>query len=328
MASSLDKLKDLDITREELNAIGTALKDDKFRKLLCDYVEEVNNPENQKQYETEITQLEKERGNDVTFIKPVPGYVIKTSADGNTKCFVNICANDNVERPSSFPTVSEGSSGNQWNLPHLLTPPRKDVDRKKAYCVVYDVLYHPTTLQLAHNSEAFRKMVNNVTCETVEKNFDVKLDVKNLKFPKMKYKGSPKPTVIRKALGHTAQLCPEEQAVMDKIFDAIPKGDRQAAKMKMQSVGDDRKSDYTTPTFVIKHRSHLEVEDFTEHKMAKLNIAIPKELIVEVNLPLLKGAGDVELDVTEKTVHLISEKPAKYELSLTLPYQVWQDNGE
>lgn len=33
------------------------------------------------------------------------------------------------------------------------------------------------------------------------------------------------------------------------------------------------------------------------------------------------------LDVTEKTVHLLSEKPAKYKLEITLPYEVIQDAG-
>lgn len=46
-----------------------------------------------------------------------------------------------------------------------------------------------------------------------------------------------------------------------------------------------------------------------------------------MDLPLLKSSSDITLDVTEKTVHLISEKPAKYKLELTLPYIVNQDSG-
>lgn len=46
-----------------------------------------------------------------------------------------------------------------------------------------------------------------------------------------------------------------------------------------------------------------------------------------MDLPLLKASTDITLDVTEKTVHLISEKPAKYKLEVTLPYEVNQDAG-
>lgn len=46
-----------------------------------------------------------------------------------------------------------------------------------------------------------------------------------------------------------------------------------------------------------------------------------------MDLPLLKASTDITLDVTEKTVHLLSEKPAKYKLEVTLPYQVNQDTG-
>lgn len=46
-----------------------------------------------------------------------------------------------------------------------------------------------------------------------------------------------------------------------------------------------------------------------------------------MDLPLLKASTDITLDVTEKTVHLLSEKPAKYKLEVTLPYAVTQDAG-
>lgn len=41
----------------------------------------------------------------------------------------------------------------------------------------------------------------------------------------------------------------------------------------------------------------------------------------------MKASSDITLDVTEKTIHLVSEKPAKYKLEVTLPYEVNQDSG-
>ena len=81
-----------DITQTEINRISNALKDEQFIKLLSEYAQERNDPANKKRYETEITKLEAQRGCDVTFFNPVPGYVIKTrNITTGTKCFLNIC---------------------------------------------------------------------------------------------------------------------------------------------------------------------------------------------------------------------------------------------
>ncbi|RZC41910.1 kintoun [Asbolus verrucosus] len=332
MASSFQKLKDLDLSRDEVERIGEALKKQEFRKLLADYVEEIQNPANKKLYEQEITQLEKERGVDVTFINPQPGYVIKTSVDGSKKCFINVCVNEHINKPTSSPTCREGAKGLQWSLPHSLTPPREDIDNKGIRCQVYDVVFHPDTLHMAHKNKAFYNMLNATACEAVESNFDVKLDNRNLKFPKLQYKGMPHASVIRKpSEDFVAQkMEPSEKEFFDKIYaqaDANQsKFPKKTKKSPRKSAADD-KSSYTTPNYVIKHRSHVDIQEFVEDKQAKMHAAIPKELIVEINLPLLKSSSDITLDVTEKTVQLISEKPSKYKLNLTLPYRVNQDNG-
>ncbi|KAL3268314.1 hypothetical protein HHI36_007432 [Cryptolaemus montrouzieri] len=197
-SDSFERFKDLDLSRDEIDRLGEALKKDEFRKLLIDYVQEVQDPENQKLYEKEITQLEKERGNDIQFLHPTPCYVIKTSLNGNKKCFINICGNDLVKKPSSTPSEKDGARGLQWSLPHSLSPPSEDLDNKGDRCKVFDVLFHPDTLHLAHKNKTFRNMVNKTACNAIESNFDIKLDKNNLKFPKMKYKGVARASVIRK----------------------------------------------------------------------------------------------------------------------------------
>lgn len=343
MASSFESFRDLELNRDEVERLQDALKDKEFRKLLVDYVDEITDPENQKLYQNEIVQLEKERGVDVKFINPVPGYVIKTSIDGTKKCFLNVCSNELVQKPSSVPKSQEGSKGLEWSLPHTITPPREDFDNKKARCQVFDVVFHPDTLHLAKNNKAFRNMVNATACNAVETNFSVVLDQKNLKFPKLNYKGLPHAAVLRKPSSEKPrEKTSEEQELLDRIYDSIPKPQpttnsslsnsttraQKAKSKKNKGIDIDYlNSNYTTPSYVIKHRSHVELEEFTEHRNSKMNSAIPKELVVEVNLPLLKSASDIVLDVAEKTLHLKSEKPAKYKLTLTLPYHVNQDSG-
>ncbi|XP_028136010.2 protein kintoun [Diabrotica virgifera virgifera] len=329
MADTFERLKELNLSRCEVERIGEAIKKPEFRKLLAEYVEEIKDPKNKAIFEKEITELEKERGNDITFIHPKPCYVVKTSVDGSQKGFINICSNELVGKPSSTPTVKEGEKGLTWSLPHSLSPPREDIDNKRQQCQVFDVIFHPDTLHLASRNRAFRDMVNKTALEAVENNFGVTLDKKNLKFPKLSYKGETHASVIRKPLENKPERTIEEKQLYEKIFQDVDKNQSSPKKYKKpkKNILEDEKSVYTTPKYFIKHRSHIEMEQFTEHKGAKLNSTVPKELIVEISLPLLKSSGDITLDVTEKTVQVVSERPAKYKLNLTLPYQVNESTG-
>lgn len=71
--SNDDRWKDLDITKDEVDRIGKALKDEKFRKMFVEYAEEISDPKNREVYEKEIAQMEADRGMDVQFIHPKPG---------------------------------------------------------------------------------------------------------------------------------------------------------------------------------------------------------------------------------------------------------------
>lgn len=169
--------EELEVTREELDTFKECMKTDGFRKLLKEYADEINDPENQKIYQSEITQLEKERGIDVTFVNPEPGYVIKTSLDGNTKCFLNIGKSERVAKPTSQPGAGTPDNGKQpglnWSIPYILAPPRDDLDKKNTRCKVFDVVFHPDTLYLAEKNSRFRQIVNETALDGVENNFKV-----------------------------------------------------------------------------------------------------------------------------------------------------------
>lgn len=169
--------EDLDVTREEFNSFTECLKKEEFRKLLIEYAEEVSNPENRKLYEKEIKELEKERGVDVTFVNPEPGYVIKTSLNGDKKCFVNISKSETVGKPSSQPLYEDGHRGLHWSIPYSLSPPREDYDKKNVRCTVFDVVFHPDTIYLASKNPRFADIVNNTAIDGVESSFKVKRTV-------------------------------------------------------------------------------------------------------------------------------------------------------
>ncbi|XP_029044984.2 LOW QUALITY PROTEIN: protein kintoun [Osmia bicornis bicornis] len=336
--------EDLEVTKEELKNLTECLKKEEFRKLLIEYAEEVTDPENRKIYEKEITQLEKERGVDVTFVNPEPGYVIKTSVNGEKKCFLNISKSDIVARPTSQPSFEQGHRGLQWSIPYTLIPPRDDLDKKNVRCMVFDVVFHPDTLYLSSKNAQFREIVNNTAMDGVENNFKVKLDRKNVKFPKLSYKGVCHPTVIRKPSKEPPKehidIEPEIYQKLMSSYDQSREQQLKWAEEKPQrplpsttyykerlEENEDLNSKYVTPKFSIKHQSDVELEDFSSNRNANMNATIPKRLIITIDLPLLKTATDASLDVQERFLNVKSEKPAKYLLELPLPYCVDADHG-
>jgi dynein assembly factor 2 len=194
-----DKLKDLNLTGDELKRFSDAFQNDEFRKLFIQYAEELNDPKNRELYEKEIRAAEAQRGSDVTFVHPQPGHVLKTTIDGKTKCFINIATNEHVEKPSFTKTDKEtGKKGANWSLPHCLAGPHEDMDHDSKLCTVYDVIFSPDTYRMAETNGKFMTMVEESALDSVEKNYQCKLDRNNVKRPKMKFKGVPKATIIRK----------------------------------------------------------------------------------------------------------------------------------
>ncbi|KAK3930946.1 Protein kintoun [Frankliniella fusca] len=326
MEARRKKFEDLNITRDEINNIGKALQKEEFRKLFAEYCEEVTNPENKKQYQSEVTELEKQRGVDVTFINPEPGFVVKTSIDGERKAFINICKNDVVNKPSSSIASEKGSQGRKWSLPFSLAPPREDYDKQKNHCTVFDVVFHSETLKLAEKNPEFRKMLINTALDAVEENCQAKLDRTNVKYPKMAYKGIPQAAVIRKKIPNhqTEEGDHEILAQMPYPTDANPW--TKASKKKDVPEKKNELAKYATPKYSIKYRHGVELSDYTTDATARLNATVPKELVIIIDLPLLNSAKDLNLDVTPKSLSLQCEKP-KYKLELVLPYGVDENAG-
>jgi dynein assembly factor 2 len=196
-----DKLKDLNLTNDELNRFSNAFQNEEFRKLFIEYAEELNDPQNRELYEKEIRAVEEQRGSDVTFVHPKPGHVLKTTIDGKKKCFINIATNEHVEKPSYTKTDGiNGKQGVNWSLPHCLAGPHEDIDHDTKICTVYDVIFSPDTYRMAETNAKFMNMMEESALDSVENNYHCKLDRNNVKRLKMKFKGVPKATIIRKKI--------------------------------------------------------------------------------------------------------------------------------
>ena len=216
------------MTQDEMHRIKEAMKDKQFVDLLLEYTKEISDPENKKKYEAEILAMEKERGNEnVKLLHPQPGFVMKTSrlSDG-MKVFVNICTSSEVAEFSVKDAVKNGVSGSHISLPHYLIPVREDLDKAGKSCLVYDVCFHPNSYAKSSTDSRFKQLLVDSALDTVEKQGKIKLDRKTQRFPKMKYKGTAKASIIR-PVGSSmnpetdvvGEVCAEVKSVTQKHID-------------------------------------------------------------------------------------------------------------
>ncbi|XP_056250225.1 protein kintoun [Seriola aureovittata] len=338
-----EKLKELDMTVDEIDRLTKAFKDEKFRGLLREYAQELSDPENKKRYEEEIKLLEQERGNTIEFIHPEPSRSLKTSVNGKQKCFINICANDKIGRPACECGMSEyGRRGQCWSLPHSLHPGRPDTDPKGNKIVIYDVIFHPDTLYIASKNKRFMDMVDNTAIQGIQNAFKVTLDKNNVREMNTRYKGTPRPCVIRKPIPGYKAKEPSEKP--DPLAFPFPdekrpttssqtkptdspatknSSDVQPASFQIQP---QKTKEPTKPNYTIKYRSFVDLQDF-RYSRDSARSPRPKEIVVTIDMPLLKSITDTSLEVKERSLLLDSKKPA-YRLELPLAYPVDEDKGE
>lgn len=194
--------------------------------MLVEYAEEISDPKNREIYEKEISQLEQERGMDVTFIHPEPGFCLKTTQNGSKKCFINICKNPNIDKPSSHRDQT-GKTGLHWQIPHTCSQPREDaVKSGEGTCIVYDVVFNPDSYRMGETNQRFNKLLIDSALETIEKNFKLKLDRVNYKILKhMNFKGKPTASIIRRPAKNspeeTVEVPPNQEDLIKPLIDQL-----------------------------------------------------------------------------------------------------------
>lgn len=341
------QLEDLNVTQSEIQAIAKALEKEEFRKLFAEYAEEISNPENKKKYEEEITLLEQERGMNVQFIHPEPGYVMKTTENGEKKAFINVCKNKLIGQPSSRKEAKpDGKMGLGWSIPHSFTPPREDTDKNGIKCTVYDVVVHPDTYRMAETNNRFQTVVNDIALDGIEKQFGIKLDRKNVTFPKLKYKGTPTATIIRSKNSNSPaqELDPHDPlSRLQYPYDSTTteeKSKQRERELANQHTKPTTKTKitkpvekivdevHTVPKHSIVYQSERDIQDFVNSPVLHTSKSVrPSQLIVNIELPLLQSADTISLDVLRKEIKLQCDQPAKYKLELSLPYEIDENSG-
>lgn len=299
MAAS--SVRNLNLSGEEISKLSKAFADEKFRDLFRHYVEEINDPVNRKQYEEEITKLEKELGRDVVFVKPQPSYVIKTTANGTTKTYINFCTSETITKMSSRGAEQNNIQGINLSIPYSVSPVQSRHDKSNNIYSVYTLVFHPEALKYADQNAAIKKLVHDTAFAAVEKSYNTRLDKINFVILKKSHKGSLEQTLLRLS-NHSpdASLAQENCHTVD---------------------------DYTEPSYSIIYRDQKDLQNCTNDTFSKLNALIPSHTLVEIKLPLLNSIQNTKLEVKSSYLHLQNDDPVRYKVSIPLVYEVDEDRS-
>ncbi|XP_036984598.2 protein kintoun isoform X3 [Artibeus jamaicensis] len=199
--------------------------------------------------------------------------------------------------------------------------------------MVYDVVFHPGALTLARRHERFRQMLDSTALEAVEKQFGVKLDHRNAKMLKIKYKGTPEAAVLRTPLPGGVPARPEGE--LESPLPDFPYPYRSLAasgnfvRPEHPAPSSPEAVPHPAPTqprYSVVQRHHVDLQDYRCSRDSAPS-PVPQELVVTIELPLLRSAEQAALEVTGKLLCLDSKKP-DYQLRLSLPYPVDDSHGK
>lgn len=294
-------------TKEEMKRLNDAIRNPEFRRLLCEFAREQNDPKVRDRYEAETVEYDRSIGLKTTFLHPTPGFVIKTTnLRTDEKTFINISSDPNIDptlpTDTSLCSSSEEGSHNDvggrlYAIPYSLTKQRaKNTDKGGRPCSVYDCTFHPGVVDMAvQGNRAVKEMLAQTAIDGVEAlerkeghhsssygDVDrVKLDRETVKYPRIKFKGKSEPSVMKEKL-------------------------EREPKYKM----------------IYRHKSTGSITNYTSECHGR-----PIEIQVEVSLPEFHNAKTVDLDVTDDKLELVSTEPVAYKLLLAFPFSVESDNG-
>ncbi|KAM4013290.1 protein kintoun-like [Anomaloglossus baeobatrachus] len=187
------------------------VQDLNLQELFTKYVAETRDSENRRRYEQDMQEIARQKGYDVQFIQPQPCYVLRTIVNGRNKAYVNVCISPEIQKPHHAPDTSE-ESGQHWTLPYVINPARQELDPEHCRVLVYDVVFHPDTLQQASQSDRFSTYVDLTALTSVSREYRVQVDTENFQIMANYYMGRERPTFIIKPIPGEA---PKPQGMTD-----------------------------------------------------------------------------------------------------------------
>lgn len=288
-----------------------------------------------------------------------PGCCVRTNMRFKSgqvqKLFLNICQSDLIEDISiTTETGKEGEKGNRVSLPYSLGPPRPDKTIKnKDNCMTADFAVGTYTFLEIERKPQLLKMIVDIAASNLQRQFfkdheEVMKDFTLLK--NMKCKGGEpymmsvqtemlkKGKARRKAKRHGKKnkreeleqgLTPGELRTMKKEADEKRKAEETQSEEEDEGDSEEEEEEIVrvrVPKHKLIHQGMTNWGNFVESTQGPVKATscsikeLPTNLKLVVELPTVKGADEIDIDVTEEAVVL--EVVNRFYLDLPLPYKV------
>eukprot|EP00898_Chlorokybus_atmophyticus_P003673 jgi/Chlat1/4306/Chrsp29S04476 len=355
-----EKMKELNMSTEELSRFEKAFRDPEFMKLFSDYAKEIQDPKHREENETYLRQMENEgrvhpgSGPDTTLIVPEAAFVVKTRTKGapnnkgrkiNMKVFINVCSSDKVEEATCKKVVKSLSGGSDWRIPFTLSNPRDDMDKDGNACVAVDFIVNPHVVEKASSDKRFKELVARTAMDAVRDHRGITLTT-DLSFPRIKYKGpggAPSVQAIKKAAepksssaqqGSPFAFPSTKPAITTPVAASVEqKQDNEACMRDRIVVMEDNAARpmLPAPEYTITHVvENTTLKDHWMDKTAEANSGSvastrPTTLLLKITLAKLTSAAGVDLNVAPHSVDI--RAPGYATARIDLPYQVDDARG-
>lgn len=296
--------------------------------------------------------------------RPNPGFVIKTRDNTQNKVFINLCSHDKVGKMELKKVVQNGKVGMSSSIPLMVGPIRMENDKQNKPCATVDVCFNPETItkctftQQIMNAvcitaieNAEKRFIENDPKSTLERTYHVLKNVtcKGEK-PSIFMIGKKEESNSNKSQNNknkTNTPPPSSPSTNNNNKDnnnpipppttttaaAAENDDKPPVVDEYETTKDKDKTSTTlspqnfplSPKYTIIYCGNIELSDMYNDPRVCSGKNIPKELVIKIELPLLNGISNVELDINEKSLKLSCKE---YLLDIpSLPYQVDEEKG-
>ena len=333
------KKDEFKMTSEEVNNLQEAFKKEEFRKMFTEYLNDMQDPKYRAEQEAYIKECEERNQlpEGVDLIHPEPGFVVKTrDMKSKEKYFINVCSHERIDKPSSQEVVSkDGKKGRNWTLPHSIGPKHMEKDKSGNLCSTYDVCFHPDSLTRCYLDERWKRFVAETSIGGVEKRakkdmssrIEIKLNREHHILRNVRCLGS---SLSSMNLGRSKTKKNVEKK--SKELKGLKKGFLSSSSSSSSSSYDVKEApkNHSTPVFHVIHQHRIRLSNYVHDDAPRAARTTSKKnelsgFKIKIELPKLRSARKIELDVSDKRLVLHAE--GVYHLDFALPHEVIGDKG-
>lgn len=272
----------------KLNTINESLADS-FRKSFSDCLDNLNNQKGDAGLHLESTQFKAKRGLDGISINLQAGFVVQIT-NNSKKLYINICYNNYVQLPrKNF--VEDYEKQCEWTLSYFLSQLKDGYDGFSQSCIC-DVVFHPIVSEMNHIYQS------NIAFKCLEKHFNIHLDNTNAKFLDLEYIGNADKLLNNYVQGFVVH---KSGSIIHLYERLLIVNDPPCRQNKTCS----------------RHQCRLSVQ-----QLYNTNIRKEAFCMITFHLPLLQN---ITLDVTDRSLCILSQFPFDSNLNISLPYSIKED---